>query len=119
MLLVDANAGSSKIHGIGLIAHQVIPAGTKIWELTPGFDIEIREHQLGLLSPPALRQVMKYSYWNGSVYVLCGDDARFMNHSPNPNTSSATDCFTLCKIMPGEELTCNYGEFIPGWLGLH
>ena len=35
MLLVDARAGISKIHGIGLFAYEFIPKGTHVWMFNP------------------------------------------------------------------------------------
>jgi uncharacterized protein len=53
MLLVNAKKGPSKIHGMGLIAQEFIPAGTRIWELRPEFDTVLTEDQLQQLSPSA------------------------------------------------------------------
>ena len=39
MLLVDARAGLSEVHGIGLIAQEFIPRGTRIWTFQEGFDL--------------------------------------------------------------------------------
>ncbi|MBI5757401.1 MAG: SET domain-containing protein-lysine N-methyltransferase, partial [Planctomycetales bacterium] len=39
MLLVNASAGTSGIHGIGLIANEFIPAGTVVWVLKPDLDL--------------------------------------------------------------------------------
>ena len=43
MLLVHARVGVSAIHGLGLIANEFIPMGSKIWEFMPGFDLEVLE----------------------------------------------------------------------------
>lgn len=39
MLMVNASAQSSTIHGIGLIANERIPKGTVTWKFNPQFDI--------------------------------------------------------------------------------
>jgi len=93
MLLVNAKKGPSKIHGIGLIAQDFIPAGTRIWELRPGFDVVLTENQLQQLSLIAQEQVRYYCYYDprNETYVLSSDDDRFCNHSDEPNTALDDD----------------------------
>ena len=56
------------------------------------------------------------------MYVLCGDDARFFNHSPSPNCVDIYDSshglddahdvtIAARDILPGEELTCDDALF--------
>lgn len=46
------------------------------------------------------------------MLVLCGDNARFMNHSFEPNCDDRTGVtFALRDILAGEELTCDYRVF--------
>ena len=43
---------------------------------------------------------------------MCIDDARFMNHSADPNTHEKGQSSIASRdIAAGEELTCNYGNF--------
>jgi SET domain-containing protein len=114
VLLVDAVVGPSSIQGLGLIANQFVPKGTKVWVFAEGFDIELTDEQLERLSPPAREQALKYSYrYPGtSTHLLCGDDARFTNHSDAPNTRCRDDhTFATRDIQPGEEITSDYAEF--------
>lgn len=53
MLLVNARVGISSIHGLGLIAQEFIPAGTRIWEFRPGFDLMFTKADLQMLSETA------------------------------------------------------------------
>lgn len=115
MLLVNARMGPSRIHGMGLIAKQFIPAGTRVWELRPGFDVILTEEQLAELSPAAQEQVRYYCYGNydpaQKVYILSSDDDRFTNHSDNPNTAmqeSGRVTVAVRDIQPGEEITWDY-----------
>jgi hypothetical protein len=46
------------------------------------------------------------------LWVLCSDDARYMNHSDQPNLAiQGEDMHALRDIAAGEELTCDYREF--------
>lgn len=114
MLLVDAVVGPSSIQGLGLIANQFVPEGTNVWVFAEGFDIELTDEQLQRLSAAARAQALRYSYrYPGtSTHLLCGDDARFTNHSDTPNTR-CRDEFTYATrdIQPGEEITSDYAEF--------
>ena len=110
MLLVKTRLGTSDIHGLGVFADERIPKGTLMWEFTRGFDLELRIEDF----LPQKSYILHYgSMFEPGVYLLCGDDARFMNHSDRPNMSgSGTQNFALCDIAAGEEITCDYREFI-------
>lgn len=58
MLLVNARAGVSKIHGFGLIAQEFIPKGKYVWEFRENFDLTFSSLELRNLSQPALEQVL-------------------------------------------------------------
>lgn len=120
MLLVETKIGPSNIHGTGIFANQFIPKDTLIWKFKPGFDLEIDMDRITILPEPAKKQFLKYAYLNPQTnkYILCFDDARFFNHSDNPNCidTSYPDSFggidiAARDIQMGEELTCNYKVF--------
>lgn len=114
MLLVDATAGPSPIHGRGLFAREPIAAGTLIWKLEPAFDVVMTRRQVDALSPAAGEQVRPFIYVDlaTGLYVLCSDDARYMNHSDAPNTRTEGSCtWALVDIAPGTELTADYAQF--------
>jgi len=111
MLLVNASAGSSNIHGIGLIAREFIPQGTKIWELNPDFDLMLDKEFLHSLPAPAQQCIRYYAYFDLGLqkYILSSDDDRFTNHSEEPNTEDVDGAtYAKCDIFPGEEITANY-----------
>jgi hypothetical protein len=114
MLHVQAHAGVSRIHGIGLFAGQFIPAGTIIWRFQSGFDVELTDEDFARLTPPAQKQVCHYAYSCpiGRRYLLSSDDDRFTNHSEKPNTHFVDGCTVAVRdIQPGEEITTDYREF--------
>ena len=119
MLQVRITVGPSPIHGLGVFAAEPIPAGTLVWEFTAGFDLEVDPRRVEGLPPVLRERLMHYGYVDRhlNVFVLCCDDARFLNHSTAPNLT--TDYSThrhgidrACRnIAPGEELTVNYEAF--------
>ncbi len=118
MLLVKTTLAPSTIHGIGLFAAQRIRAGTVIWRFHPGVDRFIDDHDLENLSPAAREQVLKYTYVDVALRrrILCGDDARFFNHSDDPNCLDYPDerggtTVARRNIEAGEELTSDYAAF--------
>ncbi len=118
MLLVKTYLDRSRIHGIGLFAAEPIPKGTLVWRLHPEIDTQLSEEVIASLAPPAREQILKYTYRDVvlGTYVLCGDDARFMNHDVNPNCRDVPDreggTTTAARdIAAGEELTCDYASF--------
>jgi SET domain-containing protein len=116
MLLVSTYLATSPIHGIGLFAAQVIAADARIWKRDHAIDISLTEEQLQALPQPCRNRIWSYCYKQRrtGLYVLCGDDARFFNHSATPNCVDRKDDdgagVTLAKrdIAVGEELTCDY-----------
>lgn len=114
MLMVNASAGRSRIHGKGLIARELIPEGTIVWILRPGFDVELTKQQFEELAPNSREQVARYVYTDvvSGNYILCSDDAKYMNHSDTPNTrTEGHQTVATNQIEPGQEITCNYYEF--------
>jgi hypothetical protein len=122
MLRVKTRIGPSAIHGIGLFADQDIARGTLIWEYMPTFDVTFDREAFERLPAESQRHVDKYAFLDReqNVFVLCGDDARFMNHSAEPNTWEVSESCTLAArdIRAGEEITCDYAAMGPGPLGL-
>ncbi len=118
MLLVKTLLSPSEIHGIGLFAAERIPAGTVVWRFHRGIDLVLEDGVLETLSPAAREQMLKYTYVDIRLHkrILCGDDARFFNHSDDPNCLDYPDDAggtTVAKrdIEAGEELTSDYAAF--------
>jgi hypothetical protein len=103
---------------MGLFAAEYIAEGTIIWRLDPAIDLRLTQAHLDLLAPACREQIERYTYREkcSGLYVLCGDDARFFNHSPEPNctdieTEDGGITVTRRAIESGEELTCDYRLF--------
>ena len=114
MFLVPTHVGPSTIHGLGAFASAPIPAGTAIWRFDPAVDWRIPAADLERFPEPYQSWFRAYCYLaEDGVYVYCGDNAKYMNHSPSPNCddSGMLGTVTLREIAAGEELTCDYRAF--------
>lgn len=108
----------SQIHGIGLFAAEFIPKGTLVWQFNPLLDkMWTKEEYQNLNVPPCVRFFLKiYTYYDESRVVLCGDNARFTNHSENPNCEAQDflKSVAIRDIAIGEEMTENYDKVHAG-----
>ncbi len=117
MMLVRCRPGPSPIEGLGVFAAEPIACGQPVWRLDPGLDRLLNVATVAQL--PAVQQefLSRQAYFDEShgALILCGDDARFMNHSPTPNVSAVRDgvCCAVRDISIGEELTCDYHQLDP------
>ena len=58
--------------------------------------------------------IFKYSFKYRGTYYLCVDNAKFFNHSENPNTLDPLDSnrtYALVDIQIGEEIVSDYSNF--------
>ena len=114
MLCVSTYVAPSRIAGVGLFAAQALPAGTRIWEFTEGVDWRISAAEFERFPKPYRERLRHYTYVDDrGFHILCGDNAKFMNHADDPNCSDADPRWTVTvrDIEAGEELTCDYREF--------
>ena len=118
MFVVRVELRQSKIHGLGCFAVEPIRKNQLVWRFDPRLDIMIPLDKYDSFSPPVQEMLQHLTYteeWDGVDYlVLCGDHARFMNHSSDPNVFDSEDMledFACRDIVAGEELTCNYFAF--------
>lgn len=114
MFLIPTYLAASPIHGTGVFTPAPIAAGSKIWELSPPVDWEIPPEDLKRFPEPYRERLKMYCYLNEQgVYVLCGDNAKFMNHSDTPNCDDTGGIRTIALVdIPAHtELTCDYRTF--------
>lgn len=114
MLLVETRIGPSSIHGIGLFAAEPIPKGVVTWRFRSSFDCVLTLAEYINFPTRTRRFIDEYGCWSehDKMWMLCGDNARFMNHSDEPSTRSLgigfADDVAARDILSGEELTCDY-----------
>lgn len=97
--------------GYGVVATQFIPKGTITWALDK-LDRIFTPADVQKLDPLYQQMLDKYTYRNAEGnYVLCWDNARFVNHSFKSNCLTTAYEFEIAirDIYPGEELTDDYG----------
>jgi len=114
MLRVTTYVAPSGIAGVGLFAATRLPAGCVIWQYTEGVDWRITPTELSLFPEPFQSRMRHYLYQEESgVYVLCGDNAKYMNHSEDPNCDDPEGEYTVTnrEVEAGQELTCDYRSF--------
>jgi hypothetical protein len=99
---------------VGLFAATDLPANFVIWEYVDGVDWRLTPTELSRFPEPFQSKLRHYLYQEDSgLYVLCGDNAKYMNHSDDPNCDDTGGEFTVSNraIAVGEELTCDYRLF--------
>ena len=97
--------------GYGVVATKFIPKGTVTWVLDK-LDRVFTEKDVAEMAPLYKKIIDTYTFrdCNGN-YILCWDNARFVNHSFNSNCITTAYDFEIAvrDIHPGEELTDDYG----------
>jgi hypothetical protein len=90
VLLVAVVVDKSAIHGLGAFAVETIPRGNTDWRFTPGFDLDLDPALLDAQPAHFRRVLLHYGYIDRRLhrFILCCDDARFINHSDTPNLCS-------------------------------
>lgn len=122
MLLISTYVAPSTIQGLGVFVDEYVPRGSLIWKYNPKFDILVNELELGALPPHVQMFIGRYSYPHLEMEghrVIDVDNGKYMNHSLTPNTDFRIfDVgYSLVDLAPGDEITCNYHEFDPDFVG--
>lgn len=97
--------------GYGVVATELIPAGTITWVLDK-LDREFSPSDFQNMEPIYQTILDTYTYRNNNGnYVLCWDNGRYVNHSFNSNCLTTAYDFEIAirDIQPGEQLTDDYG----------
>ena len=114
MLLVESELRPSPIHGLGVFLLEPVRKGQLIWRFDDRFDQVISGSEVMMMPERLRRFVRTYSTYHSErdVWVLCGDNGRFFNHSDHPNTRSLGIAFgddiAAENMLAGTELTTDY-----------
>lgn len=117
MLFVPTYLAPSKIEGagLGLFAAAPIAAGSLIWKFDPRIDYLLTAATVEVM--PRLAQDFIYKFGcqcRNDLWLLCGDDARFVNHGvPSVMRCALVDRIdaegvALGDLSPGDEITEDY-----------
>lgn len=118
---------ASPLHGLGVFARQDIPKGTVWWRAAPDRDVLlINKAQFETLRSsshsPAIdglfESIYTYCYFSGKhdALILILDNARYTNHSAEPNSAEYDEAgvigsITTRDVVAGEELTEDYNTY--------
>lgn len=97
--------------GFGVVAKELIPKGTITWILDE-LDKEFTPEEIEQLSDMHQYILDIYTFRNDKGnYVLCWDNARYVNHSFKSNCLTTAYDFEIAirDIHPGEQITDDYG----------
>lgn len=106
---VPTYVAESPIHGLGLFAAVDIPEGAVVWDFDSNIDV--------VLEKPTKEQE-DYCWREYDKYIMPGDEAKYINHSDNPNTAVVYyggPTIATRNIMTGEEITENY-QYDDDWM---
>lgn len=108
---VDVHA--STIDGLGAFAAEAIPARRKIGEIR-GESISVDEARIRATRHERI-MIVELSARRAIDFTKSADPMRYTNHSCKPNAklviaNGRVEFFSLRAIVPGEEITVDYGE---------
>jgi hypothetical protein len=101
----------NKEKGYGVVATKLIPRGTITW-VQDNLDQIFTQERIATLHPVMRNYLDIYSFIDKHGHkVLCWDNGKYVNHSFNPSCFSTAYDFEIAirDILPGEELTDDYG----------
>jgi SET domain-containing protein len=114
MMMVETELKPSPIHGLGVFILAPVRRGELIWRFDSRIDRVYSEEEVASLPEHMQHYLRTYSTWHeqSGLYVLCGDNGRFFNHSTEPTTVSNAISFgedrAVRDLAAGEELTSDY-----------
>ncbi len=111
MFTIKTVLKESSIHGLWVFANEFVATGDIIWRFSKEIDKIFSKEEFDKLSA----NERSYIYYNELEwwYVLCGDDAKYTNHSDDPNTKMLNPIETIAikDIHIWDEITENYYNF--------
>jgi uncharacterized protein len=114
MMMVETVLKPSAIHGLGVFLVAPAPRGTLIWRFDSRIDRVYTLSEVDSLPAHVQTYLRTYCTWHeaSQLFVLCGDNGRYFNHSTTPTTASNAISFgedhAARDLAAGEELTSDY-----------
>ncbi len=113
-MMVETELRPSRIHGLGVFLTEPVRRGELVWRFDSRIDRVYSDDEIESLPAHVRRYLRTYCTWHqqAGLWVLCGDNGRYFNHSDRPSTVSDGIAFgedrALRDLAPGEELTSDY-----------
>ena len=114
MMMVETVLKPSAIHGLGVFLVAPVPRGGLIWRFDSRIDRIYTLAAVDSLPDHVQTYLRTYCTWHeaSQLFVLCGDNGRYFNHSETPTTISNAISFgedhAARDLDAGEELTSDY-----------
>lgn len=116
MLLIRTEIRPSNIHGFGCFSLEKVKKNQILWVFDPRIDTRFEVSEMDSLPDAMIEFLRIYGYQeiiNGlKVVTLCGDNAKYINHSGTPNGITSPENYELeiagMDIDIGDEITSNY-----------
>jgi SET domain-containing protein len=114
MMMVETVLKPSSIHGLGVFLVSPVRRGELIWRFDSRIDRVYAPDELASLPEHVQAYLRTYCTWHApsGLFVLCGDNGRYFNHSAKPSTVSNAISFgedhAARDLDAGEELTSDY-----------
>jgi hypothetical protein len=114
MMMVQTELRPSPIHGLGVFLLEPVKAGGLLWRFDARIDRVYSADEIASLPAHVQAYLHTYSTFHEAtgLYVLCGDNGRFFNHSATPSTVSNAISFgedhAARDLAIGDELTSDY-----------
>ncbi len=123
---VDVSFKNSPIHGVGVFAKKLIPAGTRVWQFDETMAVS-DQAALSRLDPGMVRYALHGGYLHkpSDKLLWYTDGMQYMNHASSPLANVGLGLWpplhedhtiALRDIAPGEELLEDYGFWSDGGL---
>lgn len=118
MLKIKTYIAKSPINGIGLFFAENVKANTLLWSFDERVDLVFTDKEFSEIPDFLRSHFLKYTYQDidSKLWLYCGDNARFTNHSKEANVISKSGenfgyDFALRDIKAGEEYLANYAQW--------
>jgi hypothetical protein len=118
VLLIETYIDISPGKGFGLFSKYIISLGTVFWRRDEAFDKVYLQSQVESFKQVASDYIKIHGFQEVNLnWYLCGDNARFTNHSNDSNSKHHFNseglleyCTASQNIEAGQEILCDYSE---------
>jgi uncharacterized protein len=119
VIVVRTYLEKSAIHGFGIYAKEAILKGTCVWQFHEKLDIKFTPAEFEAL-PESVKEEVEWHMYEpevGGSFYYEATMGKYMNHSREPSVDFSDVGYghATRDIAAGEELTCDYRQFMAEW----